>query len=394
MTDTTESTSRPGLGESDDALLQYLFTAYLALIPAGTMYLRYCGLESGTMTFDRALFWCANALTGTGFRLLPNSLAEFSTAGHWGVFALMLFGAIFALSAGGLVIARLLGLAWSARKIITAAIFFLAIGSLAGAGMLMAPGRSFFAALFEATSSLANAGMSLDGPRMFDDWRLYLIITPLAALGSLGLVVILQLFERFTTSTPLSEYTWRILCLSALAWLVCFAVLLLAQGELSRNAVLTSWLYAINARGLGAEVAVPFARHLWWILAGMMLVGGMPGSTTSGMRVTALATVTGQIRSDKPGRELGLAVAWIGAIVVAFAVTFVLLLAWRAQLGTDDAATLAAGAISNTGLFRVPVDLTGRSLHALAAAMVAGHLLPIVAAWWMLMSTRVRSVIM
>src|SRR5512145_3154731 len=88
---------------ADDALLQYLFSAYLALIPSGTLFLRFCGLESGAMTFDRALFWTANALTCTGFRLQPNNLADFSTAGHVGVFILMLAGSLFALMAGGLI---------------------------------------------------------------------------------------------------------------------------------------------------------------------------------------------------------------------------------------------------------------------------------------------------
>ena len=105
-------------------------------------------------------------------------------------------------------------------------------------------------------------------------------------------MVILQFFDAYACSIRPSEYTWRILRLSAAAWLIAFAVLLLGQGELTRESILTSWLYAINTRSLGAEVvpAAPLARPIWWLLAILMLVshgslkrqsGGSVGSETA-----------------------------------------------------------------------------------------------------------------
>ncbi|GEM_PF-7019922 len=391
MPPSADPTLPPCDNARDDALLQYLFCAYLALIPAGTLFFRFGALESGaTMTFDRAVFWSANALTCTGFHLQPNSLADFSTTGQIGVFLLMLAGALFALMAGGLIVARILGLAYSATKIVTGALFFLAIGSLLGAGLLMAPSRSFFASLFEAAASVTNAGMSIDGQRMLADWHLYLIITPLSAIGGLGLVAVLQLFDAFACSIRPSEYTWRILRLSAAAWLIAFFLLMLPQGTLTRESVLTSWLYAINTRGLGAEVVlpIPFARPIWWLLAMLMLVGGMPGSTTGGLRITALTEAASGLRSETPTRTLRIAMIWIALFFAAFALVFLLLLAWQPQLATDDAAVLAAGALGNTGLSHGNVDLTGYPLHLLTVAMYTGHLAPLCFAWWMKNSHR------
>ena len=200
----------------EDAFLQYLLSAYFALIPVGALFFRFFALESGaTMTFDRALFWTANSLTCTGFRLQPNNLTDFSTAGQIGVFLLMIAGALFALVAGGLIVARILGLTYSITKIVTSALFLLAIGTLLGAGFLVSASRSSFAAIFEAAGSVANFGMSIDGQRTLTDWRLYLIMTPLCAIGGLGLVVILQLFDAIVLSIRPVEYTWRILRLSA-----------------------------------------------------------------------------------------------------------------------------------------------------------------------------------
>ena len=386
MAPAADPTLPPPEDARDDAFLQYLFCAYLALIPAGSLFFRFFALESGaTMTFDRAVFWSANALTCTGFHLQPNSIVDFSTTGQIGVFLLMLAGALFALVAGGLIVARILGLAYSRTKIVTGGLFFLAIGSLLGAGLLMASSRSFFASLFEAAGAIANAGMGIDGHRVLADWRLYLIITPLSAIGGLGLVVVLQLFDAFACSIRPSEYTWRIVRLSAAAWLVAFLLLLLAQGTLTRESVLISWLYAINTRGLGAEVILPtaFARPIWWLLAMLMLVGGMPGSTTGGLRITALSEIARGLRSEKPTRALDVAIIWISLFLAAFALVFLLLLAWQPQLATDDAAVLAAGALGNTGISHGNVDLTGHPLLLLTVAMYAGHLAPLCLAWWM-----------
>lgn len=386
MSSANRSTPLHANDAQDNAFLEYFLSAYIALIPVGTLFFRFFSLESGAaMTFDRALFWTANSLTCTGFRLQPNNLTDFSTVGQIGVFLLMIAGALFALIAGGLIVARILGLTYSLKKIVTGALFLLAIGSVFGAGFLMGSSRSFFAALFEATSSIANAGMSIDGQRILTDWRLYLIITPLCAVGSLGLVVILQLFDNYARSIRPSDYTWRVLRLTAAVWLIGFFVLLVAQGTLTRESVLTSWLYAINTRSLGADVIlpVPFARQMWWLLAMLILVGGMPGSTAGGLRVTALTEAARELRSDKPTGTLPIAVIWIALFLAAFALVFVLLLAWQPQLATDDAVILAAGALGNTGISHGSVDLTGRPLHLLTVAMYAGHLGPVFLAWWM-----------
>ena len=370
---------------ADRRLLTGLLAVYLGLIPAGVILLRYLALESGlAMNLDRAVFWTLNALTGTGFALFPNGLEDFSPAGQGIVFGLMTAGAWLMLAAGGLLVARVTGMPCSRRKVVLGAGLMLGIGCAAGTGFLLTPTRDFWPAIFESMASLTNAGMSLDGPRVLHDIRLFTIILPLAAFGGLGLPVVLNLFESFANNKPLHDYTRRVLRLTALAWVVAFGVLLLCNVALPlRENVALSWLNAINSRTLGMDVESAFSltRQAWWIVALLSLIGACPGGTAGGMKITTLQIVMREsgklMRGEKSGWVLFWALRWMATFLGVTLLLFLLLLAQATQIPSERLAFIATSALGRSGLSHDTLSLTGMSLYLLSAGMLAGHLLPI-----------------
>lgn len=382
-------------------LLLSLLWCYLAMIPIGAACLRRFGLESGWMTLDRAFFWSVNALTGTGFRLSPNGLADFSFNGQLCVYVLMLFGAFCALTAGGLLIARLAQLPYSRLTILSAAVGLLILFSGVGTGLLMHEGRPIFAALFEATSAFTNAGMTVDSARRPGQLELLIIILPFAALGSLGLPVLIELLGSAFGLATRSPYTRSILRWTIAAWLLGFVILFLCGlvGELPfSDNLLASWVNAANARGLATEIDFPTAlpRVTWWVMVLLMLVGGAPGSTTGGLKITTIAALFGEARAlwrnsaNLPLhlQRLAAALRWLGIFLGLFLALFLLMLCLHPETTTDQLVVMVAGALTNTGLSLDPITLVGSSLHILTITMLFGHLLPLAFAAWLLFRTK------
>jgi Trk-type K+ transport system membrane component len=371
-------------------LLLSLLWCYLAAIPIGAACLRRFGLESGWMTLDRAFFWSVNALTGTGFRLSPNGLADFSFPGQLCVYLLMTLGAFCALTAGGLLVVRLAGLPYSRLKVLAAAAGFLILFSGVGTGLLMQEGRSIFAALFQATSAFANAGMTIDPPHRPSQIELLIVVLPFAALGSLGLPVLMELVGSLFGLATRLQYTQSILRWTVAAWLIGFAVLFLCGLDLPPGEnLLASWVNAANARGLAADIEFPTAlpKATWWVMALLMLVGGAPGSTAGGLKITTIAAVFGETRrlwQNKASQRLAAALLWLAVFLGVFLGLFLLMLCLHPEMTTDQLVVMVAGALSNTGLSLDPITLVGGSLHILTATMLLGHLLPIAFAAFLL----------
>lgn len=380
-------TDRSPLGQR----LSLAFAAYFVVLIAGVFYLRHFALDTGlTMNFDRSIFWSINAATLTGFRLSPNGLGDFSTPGLIGVYALMSFGAIFTMTVGGTLVSRLAGMRHSFSSLLVGAISLMAAAAFAGAGMLMTPGRSFGAAIFEATSVFANCGMSYDGPRTLSDWRLPVVIAPLAALGGLGLPVLLDLFDRCTARRPISEYSRRALALVLTSWIAA-AVILFAANFWSplRSNVLESWFYAINTRSLGLDVVVDgtIPRVMWWVMALLMLVGQMPGGTTSGIGLLPLSTIwRGSVWHERPtySEAVQRAVSWVMLAALMALMMFLMLMSAEPQLSPDRLVVMACGAVSNTGLSQDALSMSTRGLMLVSVGMLAGYLLPLRFLWLVL----------
>ena len=369
----------------DPIPLRALFALFFGLIGLGTLYLRYLALDTGLkMNLDRSIFWSINALTLTGFRLSPNGLSDFSPAGIVGLYVLMLAGLLFAMIVGGLLVCRYAGLPHSLSKLATGAVLLVFTGILTGAALLLAADRRAYAAMFEATSAIANAGLNLGPARRIDDWRLHLIILPLAAIGALGLPVIIDIFDRLALGRPLSGYSQRVLRIFAIAWMASFALLLLGNAHLPlRDNIVTSWIGAMNTRSLGMEIHLDSSlpRLSWWCMAILMLVGAPPAGSGGGVRLLPLATVLGHNQWQDEGgfapAAIARATAWLTLFGALFIAMFLLLMSAEPQLTTDRLVVMAAGALGNVGLTQDSISLSTSGLMIISAGMLAGFLLPL-----------------
>jgi trk system potassium uptake protein TrkH len=150
-----------------------------------------------------------------------------------------------------------------------------------------------------------------------------------------------------------------------------------------------SWAFAVNARSLGMEIALPAALPAtsWWGILLLMLVGGAPASTAGGLRVTTLWLLVSSApklsAGQSVGRSLGIALFFTGLLLAGAFALFLGLLATQPQLPADRLALIAVGALTNTGLSHNPLSFTGLPLYLLGLGMLAGHLLPLIVAWRM-----------
>ena len=279
---------------------------------------------------------------------------------------------------------RYVGLPHTVWKLAAGAVFLVLGGTLVGAGMLMTNERPFYTAMFEATSALANAGLNLDGARRIIDWRLHLVILPLAAIGSIGLPVIIELFDRVALARPISTYSQKVLRIFTVAWIASFALLLLGNSHLPlRNNIVTSWVSAINTRSLGSELYLDASlpRLSWWCMMVLMLIGAPPAGTGGGVRLLPIATI---LRHNQWANEGGFAdasiaraAAWLTLFIGIFLAMVLLLMSAESQLATDRLMVMAAGAIGNVGLSQDPISLSTRGLMIVSTGMLAGYLLPL-----------------
>ena len=370
---------------NDQIPLRPLFAMFFGLIALGTLYLRYMALDTGLkMNLDRSIFWTINALTLTGFGLSPNGLSDFSPAGILGVYVLMLAGVLFAMIVGGLLVCRYAALPHTPWKLATGAVLLVLSGTLLGAANLLAGDRFFYAAMFEATSALANAGLNLEAARRIDDWRLHLIVLPLAAIGAIGLPVVIDLFDRLALGRPVSEYSQRVLRIFAIAWLASFALLLLGNAHLPlRQNILMSWVGAINTRSLGMEIHLEASlpRLSWWCMAILMVVGAPPGGSGGGLRLLPLCTILRHNQWKNQGgfapAAIARATAWLTLFASLFITMYLLLMSAEPQLTSDRLVVMAAGAIGNVGLSQDTLSLSTSGLMIISAGMLAGFLLPL-----------------
>lgn len=375
---------------STQSFLTRALMLYAAVLVAAILYFRQFALGTALpMNYDRSIFWAINALTCTGFRVTPNGLVDFATAGRIGVYLCSMFGAAFAMTVGGVLVCRLAGLRHSPARVVAASLVLLIAGSVLGTLPLLQSGRSLGAAVFEASAALTHLGMSLDMSRDAADWRLQLVTVPLAALAALSIPVLLDVYDRIRHKRPLSDYAHWVLRLYAAMWLASFAVLVAMNFSMPwRENVLTSWAWTINARSVGSGLNVATSRPIWAATAVLMLIGAPLGGAGGGLRLTPLSIIwRGSALGDELDRRrfgaaLPGAAAWVATFVSLYALLATALLTAEPQATTDRLLVVAAGALGNTGLSDDVLSLSTRGMIVTSVGMLAGYLLPLRFAAW------------
>lgn len=375
--------------------LRLLVAAYLIFIAMAFLALRIpgVGVAGQELGFRRTVFTAVNAVTLTGFQ---QDVGSSSTDADLLRLVLTLGGTLFSLTAGGMAVVRIAGMHYTDTQVAAAAGAATLVAALGGAAVLAAD-QGLISALLQSASAFGNSGLYSGRLPGVLDWEAHAVLLPLAFAGTLGLPVLMELFDRLTGGRRLSTHSRTVLSLAAGFYLLGFLLIALLHGTRpSSNPGAGDWrhtlalasAFSIDSRsaGLPFELAGAFSRPAQWVLIALMIVGGNPGGTAGGIKTTAVYHLLAGFRNNLRGRHLprafGIAGCWVTAYLTIVAVGFLLLL--RSEPDTADRLLfLTVSAAGNVGLSHDPVSITGNGLFTLSALMLAGRLAPLLVLWWM-----------
>ena len=168
-----------------------------------------------------------------------------------------------------------------------------------------------FGALFHAISAFCNAGFSLYADSLTQVAAhpgVNLVVMGLIVLGGLGFSVLVSMESAFFYRKPLDWYSRRVLKTSAML-IVAGAVFLLAsewgtdKSDLAHR-VLTAVFQSVTCRTAGlntVDIAALTEVSLVFMLL-LMFIGGAPGSTAGGIKVTTFRVLLGYAIAQFKGR--------------------------------------------------------------------------------------------
>ena len=320
--------------------------AFLALIilGAGLLLLPRATPASQPLTPLDALFTATSAVCVTGL-VVRDTGAGFTVFGQWVILVLIQLGGLGIMSltaALSLLLGRGIGVRESSllrevfqMPMVTAVgrtvrfIILMTLGAeVLGAALLYSGldgivadrGERVFTAVFHSVSAFCNAGFST-----FDDSLVSLQDRPLVmgtvagllVIGGLGFGVVAQLLAWFHGRALRRVGTEARLDLHSRVVLVVSGGLLLAG-----TAVIAwlEWNHALDGQGIGGKITQAFFQSATCRTAGfnsmdlnlmhpaslflmivLMFIGGAPGSTAGGVKVTSVAIVWANLRSIARG---------------------------------------------------------------------------------------------
>ena len=311
------------------------------LLGAVLLYLPAATTPGHRITFMDALFTATSAVCVTGLTVVDTG-ASFTPWGQWvilfliqiGAIGIMTFAAVFAALFGGgmgirdrLVMQDVLdlesmgGVARLIKAVFKATLAIEAIGALL-LYLLFLPyastqGQAGYLAVFHAISAFANAGFSVF-PNSLMDFRgnigINLVIIALVFAGGLGFSVIVNLRDYLFPGEkphPLTLHSKVILTTTLLLVFLGGILLLLTEwrglyrGMPAGEAVLASTFQSVVSRTAGfntIDVSLIGSGTIL-VLIFLMAIGGGPGSTAGGVKITTLAVLFATARALYRGRE-------------------------------------------------------------------------------------------
>jgi len=372
-------------------LIPILLTVYLLLIllGAGALARPEIAGRAVALTLDRAFFLSVNAATLCGF---PSTvrLGDLSTAGQAVVFGLTLGGTFITLLVGGWALKRIIQSPISDSAVAALSAVLVALSLLAGWGFFAE--ESSAAGMMLGLSALGNCGLVLGAAPTAVDWRLHAVLLPLAVAGGLGIPVLVELFHSLRGGS-ISRHSWTVLLMSAGAYLFFLAAFWLLQGlagERSmplRGQFAAASAAALNSRsaGFGLQAVYALPRAMQWMLMLSMLIGGAPGGTAGGLKLTTaseLARAWARLRKgDAVNASLYWALSWLGIYLALMGAALLVLLQLQPQTPADRMLFDVISSLSLAGLSFNPASQTGAALYMLCALMLAGRFIPFLLLW-------------
>lgn len=406
---TAENVAAPPRLARPDPVVRYLpllLVGYVAVIFGASALLELHGVmvEGQTLAYDRALFLSISTATLTGFQLGIGA-SEFNPDGPLGpavLLGLTVVGTFFVLAVGGLAAARVLRLRHTDSQILTAALTLQAFATLTGALVLFLCGRPISDAFSQAACALGNSGAILTGKGhqlpTLGSLLTQTVLLPLAVVGSLGLPVIMDLWDRATgTARELSPYTWTVLKLSCGFYIAATTVLFIASLNQDYSpgtpnpgpagAFLAASTTAIFSRTCGMPLGLLgyFPRPTLWLILVLMIAGGASAGTAGGVKINTIGKIFSGLGDALAGRRAGRLFAI--AVIALIGYTFFFGLGTVALSITDSQQQdripfLVVSALSNVGLSLDPLSIVGNGLCVLDMLMMIGRLAPLGLLWW------------
>lgn len=355
------------------------------------------GITGQELSFRRTVFTAVNATTLTGFQQVVGSSLVGADVLR---LVLTLGGTLFVLIVGGMAVVRIAGMHYTDGQIARAAIVAILAATIGGAAFLFDVDRGgLLAALLQASSAFGNSGVWSGPPPGVMEWRSHAILLPLVFCGAIGLPVLMELFDRFTSGGPLSLHSRSVLVWSAGFYVAGVLAIALFEGIGAISAAANrpvAWRYILalasvfsvdtRSAGLPFDYAMAFSRPAQWMLVALMIVGGASGSAAGGIKITTIREVALGVRDNLLGRRIsrvfGVACCWTLIYLIIVILGFLLLLQTEPDIAPDRLLFLAFSATSNAGLSHDPISITGDGLFTLSAMMLLGRLIPLGVLWW------------
>src|SRR5205814_1612089 len=174
----------------------WLGSAYAMLVLIGFIAFRLPGatVRGNEMSVERSVFTVINAATLTGFQQsVP--IDDYGWLGRVSVFALTVGGTMLTLTIGGLALVRVVRLPIPDARVINGTLVAYLICTIAGTVLLLEPGQSVGMSFFNAASAFGNSGLYMGTLPGVGDWRTHVMLLPLAALGGIGVPVLIDLYD-------------------------------------------------------------------------------------------------------------------------------------------------------------------------------------------------------
>ena len=309
----------------------YFIFSFLALILCGTLLLRLPVLRGGgTLSWVDALFTSTSAVCVTG--LMTVNLTDFSFAGQVIVLLLIQLGGIGIMTMSGsilVIIGR--NMSWSESKMLSqltdnyspnsveslvrTIIVYTVVSEFIGmaalfVGFVMSGHQvidAMWHSLFHSVASFCNAGISTFPDSLVRCSAVVkIIVALLIILGGLGMYVVYDIHQSLTQHRKMRVNTKLVLLTSLI--LTIIGILLIKYYQY-RNGQPIAWLdsffMAVSSRTAGFN-SVPMSvlsSGSILVLIFLMLIGGAPGSTAGGMKVTTFALVMAAIYNVFCGNE-------------------------------------------------------------------------------------------
>ena len=266
------------------------------------------------------------------------------------------------------------------------------------------PSRAFWLGLFHGISAFNNAGFDLMGGfTSLTNFRreelLLIVIGALVVLGSTGYV----LFEDVARSRRWLRFsleTKLILIATGALWLIGGLAFfwreranpLTLAGEVWHVQLVDTFFHSIAARTAGF-VTLPVANmteDTTFLTMVLMLIGGAPGSTAGGIKVTTfavlsvtiLAVMRGRTRTTILRRRIPQSVVFRSLAIISLAALLLIAVSWLLAdfepIGFLPVLFEAASALGTVGMsYGITPQLHDASRLVLVAAMFVGRLGPL-----------------